>query len=257
MRVLIKIAICDDDPKFVGDVQEYLEQLKKEEHFELELECFLSGNELILEYEKGVLFDLIYLDIEMNGADGIETAKQIRKKDYHVLIVYISSHEEYLRQLFEAEPFRFLSKPVEYKAFHTVFWQAAERILEQQSHYFHFKTGKSVIKIPCRDILYFESAGRKVIVHTIQRSYEYYDKLNDVEEHLKDMRFVRIHKAYLVNIDNVEAFQYERVAMSDGTILSISQKNRPRIRSEFWKYYHSSSEMGTGAEVGAGITGKK
>lgn len=240
---MIKIAVCDDDLKFVGAIQEYLEQLAKEEHFELEIECFLSGNELLQEYEKGILFDLIYLDIEMHGADGIETAKQIRRKDYHVLIVYISSHEEYLRQLFEAEPFRFLPKPVEYSAFRMVFRQAAERILEQQSNYFHFKTGKSMIKVPCKEILYFESAGRKVIVHMVQRSYEYYGKLNEIEEHLKDMRFVRIHKAYLVNIDNVEAFQYERVAMSDGTILSISQKNRPRIRSEFWKYYHSSSEM--------------
>lgn len=239
---MIKIAVCDDDLKFVGAIQEYLEQLAKEEHFELEIECFLSGNELIREYEKEVLFDLIYLDIEMNGADGIETAKRIRQKDYHVLIVYISSHEEYLRQLFEAEPFRFLSKPVEYQAFRAVFRQAAERIFEQQSNYFHFKTGKTMVKIPCKDILYFESAGRKVIVHTIQHSYEYYNKLNEIEESLKDMRFVRIHKAYLVNIDNVEAFQYERVAMSDGTILSISQKNRPRIRSEFWKYYNNSSE---------------
>ncbi len=78
-------------------------------------------------------------------------------------------------------------------------------------------------------------------MHTLQHSYEYYGKLNEIEENLKEMRFVRIHKAYLVNIDNVEAFQYERVAMSDGTILSISQKNRPRIRSEFWKYYHNTS----------------
>lgn len=239
---MIKIAVCDDDQKFVGAVQEYLELLAKEEHIELEIECFLSGNELIREYEKGILFDLIYLDIEMNGADGIETAKWIRRKDYHVLIVYISSHEEYLRQLFEAEPFRFLSKPVEYQVFRTVFRQAAERIFEQQRNYFHFKTGKTIGKIPCKDILYFESAGRKVIVHTVQNSYEYYDKLNTIEENLKNMRFVRIHKAYLVNIDNVEAFQYERVAMSDGTILSISQKNRPRIRSEFWKYYNGSSE---------------
>ena len=48
-----------------------------------------------------------------------------------------------------------------------------------------------------------ESAGRKVIVHTINRTYEYYDKLDHVEEQLNGMRFVRIHKAYLVNMDNV------------------------------------------------------
>ena len=57
-----------------------------------------------------------------------------------------------------------------------------------------------------------------------------------VEEKLKEMRFVRIHKAYLVNMDHIEAFQYDRVALSDGTFLSISEKNRPRMREMFWEY---------------------
>ena len=81
-----------------------------------------------------------------------------------------------------------------------------------------------------------ESAKRKVIVHTTNHTYDYYDKLDQVEEKLGNMRFVRIHKAYLVNMDNIEAFQYDRVALTDGTILSISEKNRPRIREMFWEY---------------------
>ena len=93
------------------------------------------------------------------------------------------------------------------------------------------------MKVFCKDILYFESSGRKVVLHTTQRAYEFYDKLNNIEESLKDFRFVRIHKAYLVNIDNVESFQYERLALTDGTILSISEKNRPRLRNEFWHYF--------------------
>lgn len=74
-------------------------------------------------------------------------------------------------------------------------------------------------------------------MHTLHKEYAYYDKLNNIEEQLKDSRFIRIHKAYLVNIDNIEAFQYERVALTDGTILNISEKNRPYIRNEFWKYF--------------------
>ncbi|MBP3544024.1 MAG: response regulator transcription factor [Lachnospiraceae bacterium] len=234
---MIKVAVCDDDVAFAGSTQSFLDKISDEYHVELEISVFLSGSELVKEYRDGNSFDLIFLDIEMNGMDGIATARNIRELDYHVLIVYISSHDEYLRQLFEAEPFRFLKKPVEYEEFCGVFFQAQKRITAMQSNYFCFRSGKNLMKIFCKDILYFESSGRKVILHTVQRTYEFYDKLNNIEEKLKELRFVRIHKAYLVNLDNVESFQYERLALTDGTILSISEKNRPRLRNEFWHYF--------------------
>ncbi len=234
---MIKIAVCDDDISFTGITQTYLEQISSDYRTELEISVFLSGSALTREYQAGNNFDLIFLDIEMNGMDGIETAKHIREQDYHALIVYISSHDEYLRQLFEAEPFRFLKKPVAYEDLLTVFFQAQKRITAMQNDYFCFRSGKNLMKVFCKDILYFESSGRKVVLHTTQRAYEFYDKLNNIEESLKDFRFVRIHKAYLVNIDNVESFQYERLALTDGTILSISEKNRPRLRNEFWHYF--------------------
>lgn len=234
---MIKVAVCDDDVAFAGGTQSFLDKISEEYHVELETSVFLSGTELVKEYQNGNSFDLIFLDIEMNGMDGITTARNIRELDYHVLIVYISSHDEYLRQLFEAEPFRFLKKPVEYEEFCSVFFQAQKRITAMQSNYFCFRSGKNLMKIFCKDILYFESSGRKVILHTGQHTYEFYDKLNNIEEKLKELRFVRIHKAYLVNLDNVESFQYERLALTDGTILSISEKNRPRLRNEFWHYF--------------------
>ena len=203
---MIKIAVCDDDIAFTGTTQTFLDQIAKEQHLELEVSIFLSGKSLVQEYQEINHFDLIFLDIEMNGMDGIETAKLIREKDYHVLIVYISSHEEYLRQLFEAEPFRFLKKPVGYEDFLSVFLLAQKRISAMQNNYFCFRSGKNITKILCKDIL-------------------------------KDFQFVRIHNAYLVNIDNVESFQYERLSLTDGTILSISEKNRPRLRNEFWHYF--------------------
>ena len=68
--------------------------------------------------------------------------------------------------------------------------------------------------------------------------YEYYHKLDEAEEELLAISadFVRIHKAYLVNIEHVEAFQYEKLALRDGTILSISEAHRANVRSRFWEW---------------------
>lgn len=233
---MIHIAICDDNQKCIGETHTLLERLQEKYHYDLQIEEYSSGTELLTDMGQGTDFELLYLDIEMEGMGGIETASRIRQKDNRMLIVYVSSHEEYLRELFETEPFRFLSKPIAEEQFEDVFLKAVRRISSQLNSYFHFQIGKTVVKVLARDILYVESAKRKVIVHTVAHTYEYYDKLDRVEEKLGKMRFVRIHKAYLVNMDNIEAFQYDRVALTDGTILSISEKNRPRIREMFWEY---------------------
>lgn len=233
---MIKIAVCDDDQHFLGTVVTYLTQLKNKYQYELQIEEYSSGEELIQDIDKGHRFDLAYMDIEMKKMDGMDTASYIRERDEKMILVYISSHEEYMRKLFETEPFRFLSKPVSLEDFEKVFLKAVQKINNQKQQCYYFQSGKNMMKILVRDILYFESAGRKVIVHTKNHEYEYYDKLSEVEKKVSSLRFVRIHKAYLVNMDNIEAFQYERVALVDGTILSISEKNRPKIRSQFWEY---------------------
>ncbi len=239
----IKIAVCDDDQQFLGTLTGALERLERKHQYEIDLEEYSSGEELIADINRGIRFDVIYMDIEMKQMDGMKTAAYIRERDDTMILIYISSHEEYMRELFETEPFRFLSKPLSLEAFERVFLKAAQKVESRKRECYYFQSGKSRMKVIVRDILYFESSGRKVIVHTKHHDYTYYDKLGEVEKKVAAMRFVRIHKAYLVNMDNIEAFQYERVALVDGTILNISEKNRPRIRSQFWEYCRNEGQI--------------
>lgn len=233
---MTKIAVCDDNQQFLGTIVTCLHQLENKYQYEMDLEEYSSGEELIEDIDRGLRFDVIYMDIEMKDMDGMDTAAYIRERDDKMLLIYVSSHEEYMRKLFETEPFRFLSKPVSFEEFEHVFLKAMQKVEYQKKECYYFQSGKNVMKVLVRDILYFESSGRKVIVHTKNHDYTYYDKLGEVEKKVEHLRFVRIHKAYLVNMDNIEAFQYERIALVDGTILSISEKNRPKIRSQFWDY---------------------
>lgn len=233
---MIRAAVCDDSQQYIGEISTLLSYLGEKHHYDIEIEEYSSGRELIADYDSGSRFDILYLDIEMGELDGVSTAAHIRQSDNQLLIIYVSSHEEYLKELFETEPFRFLAKPIEEKRFEDVFCKAMERILSRKTQYFYFQSGKQIVKLPVADIIYVESSKRKVIIHTAQGEREYYDKLDGVEEKLRQMRFIRIHQAYLVNMDHIEAFQYDRVALSNGTILSISEKNRPRIREMFWEY---------------------
>ena len=95
-----------------------------------------------------------------------------------------------------------------------------------------------MVYVLSRDIVYLDSNKWKVFVHTVRGEYEYYHKLDEAEEELLAISadFVRIHKAYLVNMEHVEAYQYEKLALRDGTMLSISEAHRANVRSRFWEW---------------------
>ena len=84
----------------------------KKKRVELQAETFASEEELFEEIDNGEGFDILFLDIEMRKMDGIELGKKLRERSYQTLIIYVSGFDQYMRQLFEAEPFRFLSKPL-------------------------------------------------------------------------------------------------------------------------------------------------
>lgn len=235
---MITCAMCDDELPFAEQLRSFVMAYAKKRRVELQAETFASAEELLEEIENGAGFEILFLDIEMRKMDGIELGKKLRERSYQTLIIYVSGYDQYMRQLFEAEPFRFLSKPLKQEELENVLDKAFERISRFHRELFTIRFGKNVVNLLCRDIVYLESNKRKVIVYTVRGEYEYYHKLDEAEEELLAISadFVRIHKAYLVNMEHVEAFQYEKLALRDGTILSISEAHRANVRSRFWEW---------------------
>lgn len=235
---MITCAMCDDELPFAEQLRSFVMAYAKKRRVELQAETFASAEELLEEIENGAGFEILFLDIEMRKMDGIELGKKLRERSYQTLIIYVSGYDQYMRQLFEAEPFRFLSKPLKQEELENVLDKAFERISRFHRELFTIRFGKNVVNLLCRDIVYLESNKRKAIVHTVRGEYEYYHKLDEAEEELLAISadFVRIHKAYLVNMEHVEAFQYEKLALRDGTILSISEAHRANVRSRFWEW---------------------
>ncbi len=122
---MINIAICDDDRMATESLEKMLYEIAAESNITIRCESFYGGTALTgVISEQRSYFELIYLDIEMDDMSGIHTALQLRDLALPVLIVYVSAHEEYLKELFRTEPFRFLSKPVKKTELREVFHAA-------------------------------------------------------------------------------------------------------------------------------------
>lgn len=239
---MINIAICDDDKGLTGIVEQLLLKIAAQYCIEISCDVFFDGSSLVKAIaEQRLGFDLIYLDIEMEHMNGINAAQILREMELPTLIIYLSGHEQYMKELFRTEPFCFLGKPIEEKLFREIFLSACNR-LQKRAGYFAFSFNKIFYRIPLNQIMYFESYGRVISVYTpLLESAEtddlqnrFYGKLNDVERQILSMngRFLRVHQSYLVNYNYIKAFAPAHVVMLDGRKLQISEDRRKAVYSK-------------------------
>lgn len=231
---MINIAICDDDIAITGELECVLRTIAKRNFIQVETEVFWNGSNLIEAVASSTCFDIIFLDIEMGQEDGITVARKIRAVDKNALIVYVTSHENYMKESFSVRPFRFLVKPVEKKEIENCFLEAYEDISSMDS-YFRYSYQRVNHKIAIRNILYFESNKRKIQVVTETQFFELYAKLNEIEESLKSCKavFLRVHQSFLVNYKHVVDLGYDFVTMDNGKRISISEERRKVISEQY------------------------
>ena len=239
---MLTIAICDDDRAAADAIEALLQETAARQNIEISCEPFYDGAALTeAVIEQAVCFDIIYLDIEMGGMNGIQTARTLREQNLPLLLIYVSGHEEYLKELFDSEPFRFLSEPIDRADFDRVFADACRR-LQSRAGFFSYACDKIVHKIPFSRIAYFESCGRRIRIHTSDPGAEatdtgvFYGKLNELERQLPSpptCRFLRIHQSFLINFDHVKSIGPSQVVMLDGTVLQISDERRKTVKTQF------------------------
>lgn len=221
----MRIAICDDDAYIVGAIDNLLMQIGKEEKIFLDVDAFSDGENLWEEIQRNGAYDMIYLDIEMECMDGITLARKIRQEDPYTILIFVSSYDQYLRQLFDVEPFRFLSKPIEEQVFRSCFYAAQNRITDVNIR-FVFQSEKKIYQVPYKEIIYMESKKRTIYIHAKDETYSFYAKLNDVDQSIQAVNnyFIRLQKSYLANFLYIRYMNMHEAKLTTGEIITLSPK---------------------------------
>lgn len=225
---MIKIAICDEEIASAGRIEMLILDICKMKGIPVDVDVFYNSGALVKEIAGGVGYDLLYLDFKAENEQGIAAAKSIRKMDENVLIVYISEDDKHMMKLFRLNVFAFIRKPIELRLFREIFLEANEKICNNHFYFiFHFK-GKEY-KLLCKEILYFESIGRKIRIHMLNGEEEVFvGKLSDVAKKLEGGKipFLRIHQSYLVNYYLIKSRSKTEVTLVNGVKLPISGDRR-------------------------------
>lgn len=233
---MLKIAICDDEKACCMHLEESILKYAKYDYLEVSIEVFSSGEELLKYLKSGNVIDLLFLDIEMDGINGVEVGLHIREKknDYKTEIVYVTSKEGYEKKLFAVQPLYFLEKTVEFSELGRVLDLTKKR-LDLARNYFEYSVQRTEKRIPVSDILYFESKGHDVVMVANDRIEVFHDNLKDVMNRVQG-RFHQVHRAYCVNFDYIRELNGDNVVMVNGVVIPLGRVYRDELRKAQMKY---------------------
>lgn len=231
----MKIALCDDDQFYLSKYEQALNSCAKVIP-NLESDSFSSGEALIEEYKDGKTpYDIIFLDVQMQGMDGLKTAQIIREHDEDVLIIYVSNYDSYVYYVFQLEAFDFIRKSTVDTEFKTKLYAACEKVVKKRDA-FYITVDRMPTRVVCSQLRYIESDHRTLLFHLRDKVYRTYGKLSKYETFLREHDFIFIHKSYLVNMNYVDRISSTDALLENGLTLPVSEKKRTSAKTAFMHF---------------------
>jgi len=227
---MIRVAVCDDFPETVTQVNEYLVEYQQLRDVKLDIKSFYNAEEL-WEYLRRNPCDLVILDIELVKMNGVELGQLIRTElnDHTMKIVYISAKDCYDRHLFEVQPLNFLPKPIDKEKLFKMIDLTID-LLRDTERFFVFENKQGTFRIRFNDIIYFESFDHDIKIAAVSGNYEFKSSLSEVLKQLSDSRFLQVHRSYIINYSNANHIKYEEIIMSNGDAIPVGRDRRKDVR---------------------------
>lgn len=237
---MINVAICEDSDIDMEILKGIVESQLNCRNILYEIHTFSNGEELVEEY-KNKPCDIIFLDIMMDGMNGIETGKCIREMDTAVEIVYCTATKEFAIEAYDVHAMGYLLKPYDASRIGIMIDYYIKNNLTASKSFITVKSKRKQLIIPYKDIVYMESDNKVVYIYTnTQGPVKVYNRLNCFEEEVADVRFLRCHQSYFINMDYVVRVEDSDFVMSDKSIIPIRKSGRKLIIKKYEGYLKKS-----------------
>ncbi len=232
-----RIGICDDERGTCAEIEDNVYRFFSEGNYSADIDVWYSGEDCKRSLNGENNYDIIFLDIELPGINGVDVGKSIREelKNDIVQIVYISSKTGYALDLFQVHPYDFLIKPITYEAMASILSKLLN-LDENDSRIFRYKNGKTERKIPIGRIMYLESNNKHVLLYLDDGSIvEYPGKLSAEKEKLP-RQFVTVAKSYIVNMKYIESCSSSCLQLINDRKINITAPHRAEFRLTFAQF---------------------
>jgi DNA-binding LytR/AlgR family response regulator len=228
---MIKIVICEDEKDQQELLKAHIEKIFKGLSVKYSLDVFNSGEELLENYSKDI--DIVFLDIQLNEMNGMDTARKIRLLDNKVEIIFITSLIEYALEGYEVRAYRYLIKPVKYENLKENIINCIKEV-DIKNKYIIVKEQGNQIKLDINEITYIEVQKETITIHTLEQIYKIKGTMNNIEEEIDCSRFFRCHKSFLVNLEHVKSIKQYIAILENSEEVPISRYRFKETKDKFF-----------------------
>ena len=231
----MNIAIIEDSGQELSLLERCLQSYLSSRQVYRVIDTYTSG-EAFLENWPSKSYDLVFLDILMEGISGIEVARTIRETDSECLLIFISSSKEYALQGFEVRAFDYLLKPLSEERFQKTM-DLCQNELAKHIRYIEVKESRTLVKIPLNEIIYTDYYNHYIQIHTaarLIRSYQQFDVFSPLL--LCYPQFLCCYRNCIVNMDHVDSVDKHDFVMENGERVPITRGNRNSIYQQYADY---------------------
>lgn len=227
----MNIAICDDEKIYRDEIACLIDEYFDDKSLDYDYKQFSSGKDLA---DDSQTYDIVFLDIEMEELNGIETAKALNKKNRHTVIFIITAYHKYLDDAMDLDVFRYIDKPIDKERFFKGLEKAIALI---NNNDLTFKTvDNELITISKNDIICVEVMKKKVTVSTVNGDFVAREKMDFFRNNLTASYFAIPHKSYIVNFNYVRKFKRDEIELNGNRIVAIAPKRQAEIKKQFIKF---------------------
>lgn len=221
-RKMIKVGICDDNEILLAKYQEMIMDIRIEQDVEVSVSLFRDGIEVIRAFEKEKnSFDILYMDILMPNLNGIETVRKLRLMHSHVIIVILTSSEEYIFDSMEIQVMDYLMKDQVTKAsFEASFLKCLGMNQTKKDNVFRFEKDGLFTCIPYQDIIYIQAQGTQYAFHSIQGE-TWIQRDDSFIEVMEKAGFAQTHSLFYVGLRYIKQIEKTQVRIIGDTQDSV------------------------------------
>lgn len=222
----MRIALCDDDNQITDQLQKYLTQYFEYEKLEVpEFSIFSDGESLLNDPH---MIDIVFLDIELTGIDGLHAGKQLKKQNKNIIIFIVTSYMEYLDEAMGFHVFRYISKPIDKQRLLKNFKEALKEY-HASIQTFMIETKNNNVTVLSTDIIMVQAYNRKVIIYTTKGNYESIHNFQYWIEKLNASYFYNSHRSYIVNFFYITSFNKDAILLYDGKLIAYLARRKYQL----------------------------
>lgn len=231
---MLRIAVVEDDPEDQAHLQEMIRRFAKDCGEECTVTVFGGGMAFLQDYHSD--YDLVLMDVEMPGMNGLETAKELRALDGSVILIFITNMAQYAIHGYEVDALDYVLKPVGYYSFELKMKKVRRILSERAGSSLVLMTKGEMRRISIRSILYVEVRDHNLCYHTDDGDFSVTGSMKKLEQELSSRSFARCNNCYLVNLMHVRSVTQEEVWVED-VPLKISRPRRKSFMDALSAYY--------------------